>query len=488
MSLPTVPWLFPLSAFTAYKRSTSGKRNPFEQQGIVKSSDRTSQAPIFKSAVKMPVRGAKRGRMAPLRRPSSKRARMSSKKRSVRPKRTIRKSTKSKKRKVSKGPSLTVGTARMRKVDHEVFSSPVGAAGGSPVYIPFNSIGSKAEMIKMVAQALILHYMHRVGDYRANATMVPTGTSIFTTNTSGQTTTWSRMVFHSISQTSGVEDKEEFIVWSDTDGTTPGMQSLDAMTLRLGNELVLLARRGRRLSQVSVFREDFTGVTTKNYQCILMDITAGRNVVEFTSKAALKLQNTTPADATHTGAETCGHDNALNINRNPLDGVVYNFKNAVPKFKIQYLIAKTDASRDHLDGITDCYTAAPGGVSVPQFALHGNEWLAPPVTPSTIFSNFSGKSATGIEPGGHKSYYLNESYKGAVNSFLDRYFPTTPGGNFQDAYVVPPGGVCMMVCLKPKYRNLTQAAVNVQAEIDHMYVARVTRAKLTPLPMSTFLA
>jgi len=44
--------------------------------------------------------------------------------------------------------------------------------------------------------------------------------------------------------------------------------------------------------------------------------------------------------------------------------------------------------------------------------------------------------------------------------------------------------------LKPKYRNFSdrQQQVQVEAEIDHTYCARISRAKMTPLPMNTILS
>ena len=261
----------------------------------------------------------------------------------------------------------------------------------------------------------------------------------------------------------------------------------DMLTATMAAALLSMVKEGRRITQVLVFRDvSSPTASTLDDQCILSDISAGRNVIEFTSKAAVKLQNTTPADVTHADAQTCGHDNALNINRNPLDGLVYHFKNAVPKFKMQYLISKSTADRQALDNLSNCYSASHLGVDFLQLTERGTEWSIPPPTPSTIFSNFSGKTATAIPPGGHKSYYMNEGYKGPVNSFFERYFPILKASG--DAFEVPPGGSSMMICFKPKYRNATNASLRLEAEIDHTYCARVSRAKLTPLPMNTVLA
>jgi len=425
----------------------------------------------------MPARGSKRGRVAPSRR-STKRKAPRGKKRTIKRKAPIRKSTKRKKRKVSKGVTLTVGTARERRVDHVQYNA------SSALYIPMNSIGPKNEMLKMVAQSLMLHYMHRVGDYRANASMVPTGGDIADAAASSQTYTWSHMNFSSVSY-AATDDKASFTMWSNYDGSTLSEQTLTQLTDRLESQLLLMVKAGRRITQVSVFRSD-NDTGADQFQCILNDISAGRNVLEFTCKASLKMQNITPADVTHTDAQTCGHDNALNINRNPLDGLVYKFRNQVPKFKMQYLISKTDAHRTALDALSDCYSTHEAGIAPVDMVVYGDEWKVPPPSPSTIFANFSGKTGISIAPGGHATQSMYESYKGPLNSFFERYFPVRlADGN---AFQVPPGGSSLMVCLKPKYRNATQAALKIEAEIDHTYCARVSRAKLTPLPMNTVLA
>ena len=424
----------------------------------------------------MPARGSKRGRMAPSRRSTKRKAPRS--KKTIKRKAPVRKSTKRKKRKVSKGVSLTVGTARERRVDHITYSA------ATALYIPMNSIGPKDEMLEMVAQALLLHYMHRAGDYRANVSMVPlTAANTYDTT---QSTTWSFIRFH-LASVAATDDAAYFDVYSwSVSGGAGAEQTLKAMSSRLATGLLAAAKAGKKLTQVSVYRDVSNQTAASDDQCILMDISAGRNVLEFTSKATLKMQNITPADATHTGVETCGKDNALNINRNPVDGFVYKFRNQVPKFKMQYLVSKLDTPRLALADLSDCYATHEAGIASIDLVSYGDEWKVPPPTPSTIFANYTGKTGISIAPGGHATQSMYESYKGPVNSFFERYFPVRlADGN---AFEVPPGGSSIMICLKPKYRNATQASLKIEAEVDHTYCARVSRAKLTPLPMNTILA
>lgn len=458
----------------AVDRRANGARNV--TGGIRKPTDDFEK--LLQRINKMPARPRRAPRRAPSR--TSKR-KVRGKKRTIKRKAPVRKSTKRKKRKVSKGVSLTVGTARERRLCHVQYT-----AAQKALYIPVNSIGPKDTMLMMVAQSLLLHYMHRVGDYRANVTMVPTGELSSEVTADGyQVATWSQMTFHFAALGSGTADVSSFKVWAYFQGGTFAMQTLEMMTHTVKTGLLTQIQAGRRLSGVSVFRGQTFNSSKQptEHIAILQDISAGRNVLEFTCKSAIKMQNITPADVTHSDAQTCGHDNALNINRNPLDGLVYKFRNQVPKFKMQYLISKPAGIRNILDDITDCYSSHKAGIAPINLVAYGDEWGAPPPAPSTIFSNLSGKSPISIGPGAHKTLGMSESFKGPVNSFFEKYFPIRlSAGN---AFEVPPGGNCMIIGLKPKYRNGTQQPIKVEAEIDHTYAARVSRAKLTPLPMNT---
>jgi len=457
----------------------SGARNV--TGGIRKSTDSFSK--LLQSINKMPARG-KRGRTAPTRR-SVKRKAPRGKKKTYKRKATIRKSTKRKKRKVSKGVPLTVGTARERHVDHFAYGQASGDATNKTIYIPMSSLGPKEEMLRMVGQSILLHYMHRVGDYRANVNMVPSTSTHAASN--DQTATWAMMRFHFVS-TAITDDHSSFDVYSyrKIGEVAYNEQTLAAMSLTCAQGFLAQTKLGRRLSNVTVYRDVSAKHESTDDQCILNDISAGRNVIEFTCKASIKLQNITPADATATAADSCGIDNAMNLHRNPLDGLIYKFKNQVPKFKMQYLISKTNAHRGIIDNISDCYQTHPSGINPVNLCSYGSEWWVPPPAPSTIFSNSAGKSPVSIPAGGHITQSLYESYKGPVNSFFDRYFPLL-GGTAGNTTVVPPGGKSILIGLKPKYRNAAQTSLKLDAEIDHTYCARVSRAKLTPLPMNNVL-
>jgi hypothetical protein len=417
----------------------------------------------------MPARGSKRGRMAPSRR-SVKRKAPRGKKKTIKRKAPIRKSTKRKKRKVSsKSVPLTVGTCRSRKFDHES-SPPSGQTRVNASYHSFSSIGAKAEMFKMVAQAMLVHYMHRVGDYRANPSTVPADPG---TDANPTESTWASMTFKFISH--GIQSGADFQN-TVVNGYTA---TLDAATAQLAAGLLEAAVSGRRLAQVTVQRSSSIAP-----ECVLNDIYAGRNIIQFSCLAQLKLQNVTPAD--DSGAVNCDVNSAMNIHRNPLDGFAYNFRNAVPKLKLGYLLGKTQTQQIALRQLEWTYETNTSGVKDFDLGAQGPEFVAPPPNPSTIFSNSSGKDRIGIAPGGHKSFSMKEHFEGPINSFLDKYTSAQVAlGATAGLDVVPPGGSCMLIGLKPKYRTSTSENIKLEIEHTYTYSARMTRGKLNVMPMQT---
>ena len=154
-----------------------------------------------------------------------------------------------------------------------------------------------------------------------------------------------------------------------------------------------------------------------------------------------------------------------------------------------YLISKTDIERNLLDGIQNCYGIDPGGISVPADLTEEPEFKIPPPHPSTIFKNFSSKEKVSIAPGGHKNFYLSEFYSGPINSWADRYFQFQQGDvtTIVGQAAFPPGGTCCLIGLKPTYRTSNTEDIRIECEMEYTYIARLTKARLTPLPMYSFV-
>lgn len=444
------------------------KLNRFVGAGLHKFSN-ADTLNFFEKAPKKPMayKSTRRGRTAVRGRKTTKKK---SYKRKAAPKRKIRKSTKKRKVGKSKSVKLTTGTARERIFDHSTPTPRVNC-----MYTSFSSVGSKDKMLRMVAQATLLHYMHRVGDYRANTLVVPVGDTDAGTDSNPILSTWGSMVFkftHPGRKTTNQSDTVTVV------GST---QTLEQMTVALAAALLAQAQVGQRLAQVSVFRDPSNG----SDQCVLNDINAGRNIIEFSALAQMKLQNTMLADSTATGEDSGDRCSALNIHRNPLDGLVYKFKNGVPKFKQGYFLSKTALQQTALRNLMWQYQTPLSGVYEVDLGQHGPEFVAPPPSPTTIFSNSAGKTSCAINPGAHKTFSMKEFYSGPINSFLDRYYPTTHVNDNLIGDLIPPGGSCMMVGLKPKYRTSTSESIKLEVEHTYTYQARMTKAKITAIPMAS---
>lgn len=467
-----------LGTFSTVGSGRSGRLKPGDPDDFLKLLEQR----VNRESPSMPSRPRRAPRRATGR--SAKRKAPRGSKRSIKRKAPIRKSTKRKKRKVSaksKSVSLTVGTTRSRHVDHTSVSYTHCA------YEAFSSVGAKDQFIKPIVQALLLHYMHRVGDYRNSPSVVPEQANDDPTIANPVICTWDSMQIAFV--TPGVA--------SDTDSTTVTLltshvvggntvaKTLVEMTNELATDILINLKIGRRIAQVLMFRYASSAIASGS-TCILCDTNAGRNIVEVSSSALLKVQNVTLADSAADGVDSGDRCNAMNIHRNPLDGFAYTFRNCEPRFKHGYTLAKTQDEQDIIQQLSQPYSTRYAGLNaITSLPSAGSEWLVPPPAPSTIFTNFAGKVKVGVSPGSHKTFALKEFYSGPINSLFARYFPDSTGAVNPGTY---PGGTSMLIGLKPKYRTSTSESIKLETEHTHTYAARMTRGKMSVLPMQTLLA
>tara|TARA_B110000977_G_scaffold199599_1_gene287444 strand:- start:1028 stop:2617 length:1590 start_codon:yes stop_codon:yes gene_type:complete len=490
-------------------------------------------------------------RKAPYKKSSRKKAKTYQPKKKTYKKKTYKKKSMRKRSKKSTAITLTSGTTRERFVDHRQETKSKAS------YVTYSSVGHSSRYIRPVAQALLLHYMHRVGDFRTGANSRaqtayipevenPIGafTDVKDATADEIKATWEAMTFcfrapniTGAFSSGGLGDyrkNSEHTVLHKAVSTINGnplstWKDLEELTTQVADAMHKEFTRGWMLTSVSVTRaaerSDSLG------HVILYDAGAGSNIVQFSSVATLKIQNTTPADATASAFDK------NNIHRNPLDGYCYEFKNQVPLFKQQYLVNKdqtprealqllsnlhywrTDTSDWHIPGTVPVSGEHPpfpyrgtlsagwaGGVYTPDLAIEtgnfDNEFQLPPKTPSVLFRNYSSKRAARIAPGGIMKDSLREKFVGSVNAFATRYFqvqrPTnddgkmgfSPVAGYPASYVagkIPSGGTCRMVGLKPTYRTGDDEDIVLQVENEYIYTARVVKAKLTPMPMKCFV-
>lgn len=377
----------------------------------------------------------------------------------------------------SKLVPLAPTTARERIVEHE--TKTINGTDQECLYTAYSNVGRLDYMVRMVAQTTLLHYMHRVGDFRASKTVVPGHITVEEVEKGETGQPWSKMKFQFTNvndlQIVPANDIDEFELASMGSGVH---KSLEQLTNELAPVFHGKFSAGKRLSCVTIGRSDIYGAVSNNTigfvdRVIYTDSTIGRNIVEFSVVAKYKLQNTTAAEG--------GGLEGNNIKRNPIDGMVYSFKNRVPLYKMQYL--HDNPERGVVDGLSEQYSTAKGGVTVPDIGGLP-EFVIPPRAPSTIWRNVAGKQAVRIGAGFHKTFSDKEYYRGAINAFADRYFPKYADGSMMTV----PGGKCHLIGLKAMYRNDTSERVEVQIECDYSYGCRMSKARLTPLPISSIVS
>lgn len=383
-------------------------------------------------------------------------------KRTYKPKKSLKKRKKTYKKKTS--VPLTCGTSRQRFARHQAL--PNAAAGTNVAYAAFSSIGERGKQSRGLAEAVLLYYMRKVGDVRASHVHVDDAT-------------WHEMAFtwihkNTISTTEATDTLESHT--GSFEASPP--KNLNAMVSELAVIFRDRAQEGMHLARVVIRRRDVKSTDLNQYiqRDIYNDVAAGTNIISFSSKSVFKIQNTTEADFTSDRA------NMMNIHRNPLDGYAYKFKNQIPQLKSVYLAAKDDTDRAALDNMTNCYSSALGGVTIPNEMAFQEEFKIPTNTPSVMFNNVMGKTRTSIQPGGHKSFYLSELYTGTINQYVDRYFHTADVAS-DNMGKIPPGGSCMVIALKPTYRTSGTEDISLECEHDIMYQHYVKTGKKTPLPI-----
>jgi hypothetical protein len=393
---------------------------------------------------------------------------------------------------------ITKGTSRRRYVDHEQVDAT------HCLYTSFNDMGPKAEFLKTLAEAMLLHYMHRCGDYRVNTRDAAIGPTTFRlTGTDGTVSTWKTMRLHwrkkQLAGSSEVVTHFDLDAWTIADEGPGAIQpnvihnTWPSMVNGLAENLDTYSKYGYEITAVTMFRGDrhqwnatstATTMNTVSDQPILYDTSAGRNIFKFSTIAKLKIQNTTNAD------DTADPHNKDNIHANPLDGLVYRFRNMVPKFQSGFLnTAGTD--RNTLNGLESLAEPKIHGVShVNLSGLCGQQFHVPPPAPYTIFTNCSGRAKILIKPGEHRTLQLKETFNGSVNDFMKRYTAVTDkyADGTNQSGDIPPGGNCLMVALKPTFRTGTNEALEIQYEMERTLYGLIKTRPLTCVPITNIMS
>jgi len=374
------------------------------------------------------------------------------------------------------------GTSRRRYVHHH----PV--TGNHCLYTAFSDVGPYEQSLRTLAEAMLLHYCARVGDNRYDLLGAPVSVGNPEQGV-GAFTTWSKLVINfrlRIRSTSGANEQTAnavIINYVKAANTTPVFNTFDNLVDQLYTALIGYLPNGYEISSVNLFRADEDSVTVTSgdsvvSDCILHDPDAGNHNFKFSAVAKYKIQNTTEADAS-----TDVH-NKDNIHANPLDGLVYGFKNQVPKWKPGFL-ANLGSDANALNDLESLQDRPIQGVTVPNLTnVAGTTFHMPPALPYTLWTNSMGRSKILIKPGEHRVLKLTESFDGSINEWARRYLPTYSGTYGTD---IPPGGNAMLIALKPTFRTGTNEDLKVETETERTYHGLIRRKKLTATPMVNVL-
>lgn len=401
-----------------------------------------------------------------------------------------------------KAVSLPKMSSQYRFQHHEnrTYSGTVHKAlwfGGS-------SLGSGDDAAKVIADAMICHYLRRLSDSRSSRTVGITENSAL----------WHNMdiTFGNVGENPKSSIGFETDIHADaTKGLTLTNQSIDAMVAILALKLEkMYLNTGMVPIRVSIRKNDYYNdgnnaelVTLPNGNNAYMlsgrqivdDTDAYRNQFSLSISGLFKIHNVTlPPDG-----ETDKHA----INAQPVDGKLYNFRNRVPIFHPSYLAA-LDAGAPAITGVSDMVqgvgsatgaTMAPYETGIHHAALvnvsitNPVELEAPPLRPSVIFKNSTSSEKVYMAPGAMKFRKTYFSMTGSMMSIFKRIYPTAfnvqeAGGS---ATRVPPGGESFLMCLKPSLKVSNTEVVTIDTDTSFVFKAHCKKAKMLLLPTKQVL-
>lgn len=363
-------------------------------------------------------------------------------------------------------------TSRMKLVNHVTMNR------SNALYAGFNDVGPPEHHLRVLAEAFLMFYMKKVGEYRSSRRDV-------------ESRTWGELRLEWRLNTYGAESTVADSVLGHT--ATGEVRPFLSLSDDVRNDFQTRIKAGYELAAVKIYATEGS-VGGDEAHIILYDPDAGRHTYEFEANAKFKIQNTTDADhAEGTLAENIKHvalGDKNNIHANPIDGLVYRFRNAVPKWAPGFLTEQSDAIKNQLNDLSCVDDLATTGVSgVHDMDLSGllpYEFKVPPPAPYTLFTNCSGRSKIYIKPGEFKVLKLKEHFSGSINAYCKRYMPVAHLSGFN--YDIPPGGNCYLIGLKPTLRTSATEDLEVQCETERYYAGVIKARKLTATPILNLLS
>jgi hypothetical protein len=226
-----------------------------------------------------------------------------------------------------------------------------------------------------------------------------------------------------------------------------------------------------------------------------------------------KFQNVTPAHSHFTGdtavaaqAAAVGSTLLNDINANPLKGIVYSFKNLVPKFRSNILAIdypgydiqklqqiEVDTGKD---GIETSFSGVLHTQHLYNSAGDVINFFEQPPAAKTIFMNCNKTGGVYMPPGGYKTFRTQYAFSGKLRNLFTSIFqihrtetivddamvPGTVDYTAVGSGRVPPGGECHLFVLKPAMQTVNDETVKLAWQRNMTCQASFAPFKQSPLP------
>nr|QUS52610.1 capsid protein [Mute swan feces associated circular virus 11] len=241
----------------------------------------------------------------------------------------------------------------------------------------------------------------------------------------------------------------------DTSGAGSNYKSFDDVATGMATSFAAeMSVPNKYLYSYTIFKGDGSGIdegmTTRNVAEWSFNVNVSTNY---------KVQNITPADL-GTGNETFNRDN---IASNPLQGRVWEFSGAAPRFRGQFsnMIGSANSieKSDHPYGLIVFPAANDNVYDV------GNYFHSVP-TGTVLFQNCSKTGTVNLTPGGHKNIVKRYNFSGTVRHFCKRIAAS------DDHKFGMGDAIC--VGLQPSMRTTNDEAVTIAFHLDIGVKARLS--------------
>ena len=264
-----------------------------------------------------------------------------------------------------KVPRPRAGSVQYRR---SVFGS---VSAQDKLWLGGSSIGTEGTHFRTVAQAILIHYMNQMGDYRATNDAPAAG------------------VFSRFKMTYGMDAPASFATPPVVPSTFINDGTIKSMATSLGLQMAAEAGKGFYPVSIAFDTPDQSGHK-------LEDKNLGRHSVTVSCKGRFRFQNVTEAEGEH-------GNNINAIDANPVSGKIYTFKNQSPIFTPSYVEAASAAVKDgirELNTVSQSFELYATTVSPATAGKGGAAFVepAPPLNPSSIWRNVSSTGNVAFPP------------------------------------------------------------------------------------------